>query len=105
MPIAQLLQGLLAKLARVLGMGAGGGGPVGMGQALLELGCLVMAQDGSIVGGQLPLLGPPGTPPSGGGGPIGRSRPTSAAVAGLGGPPDSTMALLNRCRVGVLLAR
>jgi len=66
-----------------------------MTQALLELGGLFMAQDGSIVGGQLALFGPQEPLPSGGGGPMGGSRPTSAVVPSLVGPPDSIMALLN----------
>jgi hypothetical protein len=66
-----------------------------MAQALLELGRLFVAQDGSIVGGQLPLLGPQEPLPSGGGGPMGGSRPPSAVVPALVGPPESIMALLN----------
>ena len=66
------------------------GRPVGTAQPLLQLGRLVMPQDGSIVGGQLPLLGPQEALPGCGGGSMGRSCTTSAVVHRLVVAPDST---------------
>jgi hypothetical protein len=54
-----------------------------------------MPQDGSIVSGQLPLLGPQESLPGCGRGSMGRSRPTSAVVHTLVVAPDSTMGLLH----------
>ena len=76
-------------------MGAGIGRPVGTAQPLLQLGRLVMPQDGSIVSGQLPLLNRQEPLPSCDGGPMGGSRPTSAVVPALVVAPDSTMGLLD----------
>jgi hypothetical protein len=76
-------------------MGAGIRRPVGTAQALLQLGSLGVAHDGSIVGGELPPLGRQESLCSCGGGLIGGSRPASAVVPALVVAPDSTMGPLN----------
>lgn len=66
-----------------------------MAQALLELGRLFVAQDGSIVGGQLPLLGPQVPLLGFGSGLLGHSRHTSSVSDRREGPLDPTIGLLH----------
>lgn len=86
----QLVEGLLAQLPRMLCVGAGISRPVGMAVSLLQFGRLVMPHDGSIMRGELPLLGVEDSLFSCGG-PMGGS---GGVVQALVGPLDSTIALL-----------